>query len=90
MKYVFFDLAGDHSQHNDCVFLMSRNRKYSKNAKAYEHRNDYTTHIIFDMEFFKKNFKYDRLNGVYRTDLRYQDIKQFMTVEKALYVGGNF
>ena len=75
MGYVKFTVAGDKTKNkNDNVFLDSRHRVPSFNRYVETHRNDHTTRINMTSEFYKKNFKFEKSSGIYRTDLKWQDL----------------
>ena len=74
MKKIKFIKAGTFRD-SDKVFLTSRNRRY-KNQTEF-HRNDFQTEFIFPYEFFRKNFKYNKLLGIYENSLTMQDVRPY-------------
>ena len=79
---VFFSVSSDMSlKHNlnRRVFLTSDNRIYSRWASR-PHHNDYETRLALPIEFFKGNFFYDRSAQIYRNDIQWKDLAEYMTV----------
>ncbi len=77
-RKVIFSLPGKRRDTSD-VFLQSENRKYSTSYTLF-HKNDFTTELIIPYDVFKKHFKFDRLSGIYRTQLTYGELKQIKSV----------
>ena len=83
MKYVYFMKAGNYhrslreAKHK--VFFTSHNRQQSQSETVFHH-NDFSTYWRIPRPFFKDNFQYETLTGIYRTDLTYLEINQFTEV----------
>lgn len=78
-KNVFFEKAGK-VKDNERVFLMSNNRKYTKNGAIY-HRNDFHTKITIPTKEFRKYFKYETSSGIYRNGLTWGELKKIASIE---------
>ncbi len=78
MKTIQFAFAGVVHE-NEQIFLVSKMRTTSHNKTIF-HRNKYNSEVSLPLEFFKLHFKFDRFSGIYRTKLKYGDIKQFLKV----------
>ena len=81
---VYFRKAGDYGKqvkHAQPVFFRSEQRMRSLNEAVF-HRNDYNSEWRIPDDFFREHFRYEHSTGIYRTDLHYCDIVQFLTVEK--------
>ena len=76
MNYVYFIKAG-HKHDKDRVFLESTDRRKGPDGRIF-HNNETTNYIRIPCPFFKEHFKYEHLSGIYRTDLTYGDIRQYI------------
>lgn len=77
MTTVNFLIAGQwHDLDN--VHLTTRDRRNATGTIF--HNNKYSSVYRIPVEFFKEHFKYERKTNIYRTTLKYGDIKQFREV----------
>lgn len=76
MKEKMFLVAGRRKL-TDKVFLQSKN---VFNGGTIFHRNDFSTLIRLPWPFYRKHFIFERSTGIYRTELTYGEIQQFITV----------
>ena len=74
METIKFFIAGNRLRDKYKIFLTSSNRK------RYNHNNDFETIINLPKEFYQNNFKFERCTGIYRTNLYYKDISQYLDV----------
>lgn len=79
-RHVQFLLAG-RRQPSERVFFTSDHRRMADLAHSQHtiyHRNDWTSLYTIPVNFFRAHFQYDRSAGIYRTDLRYQDVLEYL------------
>ena len=74
MRKIIFAKAGTFYD-EERVFFQSRSRQKSAKYTIY-HRNDNTTEWAIPIDIFKRNFKYERSSGIYRTELTYGALKE--------------
>lgn len=71
-----FLIAGKR-QDTDQIFLTSKS--VYKGGTIF-HNNNFSTLIKLPLDFYKKYFTFDRSTNIYRTKLKFQDIKRFCTI----------
>jgi hypothetical protein len=77
---VQFEVAGKRND-DDIIFLTYSHRVYKTQSTVF-HRNDYHTVLRMNDVVFKKNFRYNRLSGVYKnlTNITWGEIKKIADV----------
>jgi hypothetical protein len=64
---------------NERVFLTTHSRQAARGNTIY-HRNRYSTVIRIPVDVFRANFKWFPQSGIYRNDLTYSDLADYMEV----------